>query len=163
LSVSNQRLSTYEKEFLVVLMAVDKWNNYFNRHPFIIQNDHKCLYHLQDQNMSNEMQRKAMIKFVGLQFKFQYKKGSDNKVVDALSRVAQAFSIQGTSAMVKVWIQEVINSYVVDDTAQSLLQELAVVSPNGLGFRSLLLSAPILQNICRLDFVLLISSCRTQW
>jgi hypothetical protein len=64
---------------------------------------------------------------------------------------------------VKVWIQEVINSYVVDDTAQSLLQELAVVNPNGLGFRSLLLSAPILQNICRLDFVLLISSCRTQW
>jgi hypothetical protein len=53
LSVSNQRLSTYEKEFLVVLMAVDKWHNYLNRHLFMIQIDRKSLYHLQDQNMSN--------------------------------------------------------------------------------------------------------------
>jgi hypothetical protein len=67
------------------------------------------------------MQRKAMVKLVGLQFKFQYKKGSDNKVVDALSRVAQTFSLHGTSVMVSIWIQEVINSYVVDDTAQKLL------------------------------------------
>jgi hypothetical protein len=31
LSVSNQRLFTYEKEFLVVLMAVDKCHFYLNR------------------------------------------------------------------------------------------------------------------------------------
>jgi hypothetical protein len=102
--VSNQRLSTYEKEFLAVLIAVDKWHSCLNRQPFIIQTDDKSLYHLQDQNLSNEMQRKAMVKLVGLQFKFQYKKGSDNKVADALSRVAQAFSIQGTSVVVPVWI-----------------------------------------------------------
>jgi hypothetical protein len=84
--------------------------------------------------MSNEMQRKAMVKLVRLQFKFQCKKGSDDKVVDALSRIAQAISIQGTSTVVKVWIQEVINSYVVDDTTHRLLQELAVVSPNDKGY-----------------------------
>jgi hypothetical protein len=80
------------------------------------------------------MQRKAMVKLVRLQFKFQCKKGSDDKVVDALSRIAQAISIQGTSTVVKVWIQEVINSYVVDDTTHRLLQELAVVSPNDKGY-----------------------------
>jgi hypothetical protein len=33
-----------------------------------------------------------------------------------------------------VWIQEVMNPYNVDDAAQKLLQELAVVSPNDKGF-----------------------------
>jgi hypothetical protein len=43
LSISNQRLSTYEKEFLAVLMAVDKWRSYLHRNPFIIKTDHQSL------------------------------------------------------------------------------------------------------------------------
>jgi hypothetical protein len=31
LSIANQKLSTYEKEFLAVLMAVDKWRSYLLR------------------------------------------------------------------------------------------------------------------------------------
>jgi hypothetical protein len=37
LSTTNQKLSTYEKEFLVVLMAVDKWRSYLHKNPFIIR------------------------------------------------------------------------------------------------------------------------------
>lgn len=33
-----------------------------------------------------------------------------------------------------LWIQEVINSYVTDEEAQTLLAQLAVHSPNELGF-----------------------------
>jgi hypothetical protein len=76
LSVANKKLSTYEKEFLAVLMAVDKWRSYLSRKPFLIKTDHKSLCHLQDQSMSTEMQRKAMVKLAGLQFKFQYKRGA---------------------------------------------------------------------------------------
>jgi hypothetical protein len=36
LSVANQKLSTYEKEFLAVLMVVEKWRSYISRHPFVI-------------------------------------------------------------------------------------------------------------------------------
>jgi hypothetical protein len=53
------------------------------RQPFLIVTDHKSLCHLQDQSLSIEMQRKAMVKLVGLQFKLQYKRGPDNKVADA--------------------------------------------------------------------------------
>jgi hypothetical protein len=74
LSVNNQRLSTCEKEFLAILMAVDKWRNYMSRQPFLIRTDHKSLCHLQDQSLSIEMQRKAMTKLAGLPFKLQYKK-----------------------------------------------------------------------------------------
>jgi hypothetical protein len=43
LSANNQKLSTYEKEFLAMLMVVDKWRTYISRQPFVIQIDHKSL------------------------------------------------------------------------------------------------------------------------
>jgi hypothetical protein len=79
------------------------------------------------------MQRKAMSKLAGLQFKLQYKRGPDNNAVDALSRVAHHFHVSSVSSIIPVWIQEILNSYVVDEEAQQLLQELALVSPNAQG------------------------------
>jgi hypothetical protein len=55
LSKTNQKLSTYEKEFLAVLMAVDKWRPYLMKVPFVIRTDHKSLCHLQDQSLSTDM------------------------------------------------------------------------------------------------------------
>jgi hypothetical protein len=69
LSIANQRLLTYEKEFLVVLMTVNKWRSYLGIQPFTIRADHKSLCHLQDQSLSTDMQRKAMTKLAVLQFK----------------------------------------------------------------------------------------------
>jgi hypothetical protein len=79
------------------------------------------------------MQRKAMVKMAGLQFKFQYKE-SDNKVSNALSRVGHIFMHHNTSAVVPVWIQEVLNSYAMDPLAQELVQELAITTPNTKGY-----------------------------
>jgi hypothetical protein len=66
LSKTNQKLSTYEKEFLVVMMAVDKWWSYLHRNPFIIRTNHQSLCHLQDQTLSTDLQKKAMRKLAGL-------------------------------------------------------------------------------------------------
>jgi hypothetical protein len=37
LSSSNQKLLTYEKEFLAILMVVDKWRTWLLRKPFVIK------------------------------------------------------------------------------------------------------------------------------
>jgi hypothetical protein len=74
---------------------------------------------LQDQTLSTDLQKKAMRKLAGLQFKFACKKGVDNKVTDALSRVGLYFN--AISAIVPVWIQEVVNSYHNDVDALTLL------------------------------------------
>ena len=66
LGVRNQRLSIYEKEFLTMIMAVDKWHSYLQRAPFVIVTDHKSLCTLGEQQLDTELQRKAMSKLVGL-------------------------------------------------------------------------------------------------
>jgi hypothetical protein len=115
-------------------MVVDKWRPYLLIQPFIIKTDHKSMCHLQDQTLSTDMQRKVMTKLVGLQFKLQYKKGPENTVADALSRVGQHFQSSVVSVVLPIWIQEVLNSYSVDPNAQKLLQQLVVHSPDENGY-----------------------------
>lgn len=130
----HKNLSIYEKEFLALIMAVEKWKPYLQRQEFQILTDHKSLAYLTEQNLHSEMQRKAMTRFMGLQFKIIYRKGKENLVADALSRVAHLHTIQVVSMVKPVWIQEILNSYTTDARAQQLLQELAVNSPNAAGY-----------------------------
>ena len=78
LGPTNQKLSIYEKEFLAIMMAVDKWRCYLQRCPFTICTDHKSLCHLNDQVLGTDLQQKAMTKLMGFQYTFQYQKGVDN-------------------------------------------------------------------------------------
>lgn len=48
LSEAHRSLSIYEKEFLALLMAVEKWRPYLSRQQFVIQTDHRSLCHLDD-------------------------------------------------------------------------------------------------------------------
>ena len=103
LGVASQKLCIYEKEFLAIMMAIDRWRSYLARAPFVIKTDHKSLCHLGDQNLTSDLQRKAMTKLVGLDFSIQYKRGVENTAADALSRVAHLFSVQTLSTSKPVW------------------------------------------------------------
>jgi hypothetical protein len=93
LGVMNRKLSAYEKEFMAVMLAVDKWRHYLQRGPFLILTDHKSLCSLSDQQLTTDLQRKAMEKLVGLQFQFRYKKGINNSAADSLSRVGHLMDL----------------------------------------------------------------------
>jgi hypothetical protein len=97
LGPSNKKLSIYEKEFLTIMMAIDRWRQYISRGPFVIKTDHKSLCHLEDQVLTTDVQKKAMPKLVGLQSNFQYNKGVENQDADALSRVGHVFALQSVS------------------------------------------------------------------
>jgi hypothetical protein len=81
-----------------------------------------------------DLQQKAMSKLVGLQFRFQYKKGAENSVVDALSRVGHLLSAISMSTCLPSWLQEVANSYETDLEAQELLTNRVVHSPDENGY-----------------------------
>lgn len=134
LGPKHQHLSIYEKEFLALIMAVEKWRAYLQRQEFIIRTDHKSLSYLTEQNLQSDLQRKAMTRMMGLQFKVVYKKGKENIAADALSRVGHLMALQAVSEATPLWIQEVLNSYYTDPEAQSLLQSLAIKSPDERGF-----------------------------
>lgn len=57
LSEQNKHLSIYEKEFLALILAVDKWRPYLQRQEFIINTDHRGLSYLQDQQLHSELQK----------------------------------------------------------------------------------------------------------
>jgi len=123
----NRGLSVYEKEYLAILLAVQKWRSYLQLREFIIRTDHQSLTHLTGQRLHTEWQQKALTKLMGLQYKVVYKKGILNGAADALSRKlnpdSQVFSV---STVQPVWLDKVVSSYAEDKSAQSLIQKLAL-------------------------------------
>jgi hypothetical protein len=55
---------------------------------------------------------------MGLQFQIVYKKGVENQVADALSRVGAMMELVVLSEVQPVLIQEILNSYVTDVESQ---------------------------------------------
>ena len=53
LSVKSQGLSTYGKECLTILMAVDHWHPYLQHSEFILKTNHKSLLHLDEQRVTS--------------------------------------------------------------------------------------------------------------
>jgi hypothetical protein len=53
----NQGLSTYEKEYLAIVMAVDQWRHYLLQNEFFIHTDQKSLIHLNEQRLHTPWQQ----------------------------------------------------------------------------------------------------------
>jgi hypothetical protein len=134
LRVKNKQLLIYEKEFLALIMDVDKWRSFLQRTEFEIRTDHKALSFLGYQKLHSELWRKAMTKMMGLQFRVVYKQGKDNMVDDALSRRVHLMAMTSVSEVQSLWIQEVLNSYTIDSEAQDWLARLSLQSPDELGY-----------------------------
>jgi hypothetical protein len=117
LSEKSRMLSIYDKEFLALLMVVERWCQYLQRAEFVIRIDHKALSFLNDQVLQSDLQKKSMARLMGLQYKIVYKQGKENIAADALSRVGHLMALQTLTEVKPLWVQEVLNSYVTDDEA----------------------------------------------
>lgn len=127
-----QGLSTYEKVFLALIMAVDQLRSYIQHSEFVIQTDHKSLVHLEEQRLHTEWQKKAFTKLLGMIYRIRYKKGSENHAADALSRQTheETLYVSTVSKCKPVWLEEVVQGYNTDVQAQKILTNLALL--NGL-------------------------------
>jgi hypothetical protein len=75
-----------------------------------------------------------MTRLMALQFKVVYRKSKENFAADALSIMNHLFVLQAVSVAQPVWLQEVLNSYTTDSTAQEILTRLAVNNLDQEGF-----------------------------
>ncbi|GJU93992.1 retrotransposon-related protein [Tanacetum coccineum] len=116
--------STYEKEFLAVIMALEKWRGYLLDRHFIIKTDHYSLKYLL--GITTPAQMKWLPKLMGFDYEVNYKKGVENAAADALSRVQNEGHLM--AAMVvsipTEFITRIEASWHTDDTLQPILSKL---------------------------------------
>lgn len=77
LGPKSRGLSTYEKEYLAVILTVQQWRYYLQHTEFIILTDHKSLTQLNEQRLHTPWQHKVFTKLLGLQYKILYRPGSE--------------------------------------------------------------------------------------
>lgn len=125
LAPKHQGLSTYEKEFLAIVLAVTKWRSYLLGNHFIIRTDHHSLKFLMEQKMLTPMQQKWLSKLLGFDYEIVYKKGIENKVADALSRVTNIdCSLYAMYTVASDLLLQLQTSWETDAGLQQLMQKI---------------------------------------
>lgn len=137
-SPRNMGLSTYEKELLAVVLAVNKWRGYLLGRPFVIKTDQEAIKHLLSQKITTLMQQKWLTKLLGFDYSIVYKKGKDNVVADPLSRLHEAqpdkhMKLMAVTLLIPQWKLELRNTWEQDPTYKDIITQLAV-KPSSDGF-----------------------------
>jgi hypothetical protein len=125
-------LSTYEKEYVAILLVIEHWRSYFHVGEFIIYTVQKSLAHLNEQRFHTSWQQYVFTKLLGTNYKVLYKKGIENRVVDALSRnpnhADDSLSCHALSVVQPKWLEEVVLSYESDAYSSDLMAKLLLDS-----------------------------------
>jgi hypothetical protein len=123
-------LSTYDKELVSLVTAVQKWHPYLLGHPFIVRTDHKSLKFLLEQRVGTIAQQRWISKLLGYDFVIEFKKGKENTVADALSRQSDHLSDQEDCSISLIsfptpsWVSDLKSSYLQDSFTTELLHTL---------------------------------------
>jgi hypothetical protein len=134
-------LSTYEKELLPLVTAVQKWQPYLLGHSFIIRKDRQALKFLLEQQVGTVAQQRWLSKLLGYNFVIEFKRGRDNKVADALSLQEEKcgsgqkeFFVSLISFPTPDWITELKSSYQSDQKTLDILVDLQMGTTTSCGF-----------------------------
>jgi len=122
LSSRLQALSTYEKEFMAVVLIVEKWRPYLLGRHFAIKTEHFSLKYSMEQKITTEFQSKWLSKLMGFDYEICYKKGKENVVADSLSRIPAAQIVAMTvSSVSSELLWSVKQSWEADDQIQGII------------------------------------------
>lgn len=83
-----------ENELLALVIVVHKWRTYVLGQSFVVKIDQEVLKFLLEQLVGTESQQKGVAKLMGYDFSIEYKKGKENRVVDALSQKMKIEELQ---------------------------------------------------------------------
>ncbi|KAL8126329.1 hypothetical protein AgCh_013571 [Apium graveolens] len=86
LGTKGQQKSIYEKELIVIVLAVQKWKYYLLGRHFVVRSNQQSLRFLTQHREINPEYEKWITKLLGYEFEIQFKPGAANRVADALSR-----------------------------------------------------------------------------
>jgi hypothetical protein len=119
-------MSTYENELFALVTAVQKWRPYLLGQPFVVRTDQQSLKFLLKQKVGTPFQQKWVTKLLGYDFTFEYKKGVDNRVADALSRREdwdEELTLSLLSILTPSWTVDLKQQYEEDEDLKQLLSQ----------------------------------------
>ncbi|GKE75023.1 putative mitochondrial protein, partial [Tanacetum coccineum] len=116
----------YEKEFMAVVAALEKWKGYLLDRHFKIKTDLFSLKYLLNQKLTTPFQLKWLPKLLRYDYEIVFKKGVDNVVANALSRVNQGAELLQTmfSSVASDVMDKIKASWQSDDTMRQLIKSL---------------------------------------
>ncbi|KAL5768771.1 hypothetical protein ACOSQ2_015554 [Xanthoceras sorbifolium] len=120
-------LSTYEKEMLALVMAMQKWRPYLIGRQFGVRTDHQSLKHLWNKKITTVAQQKWLYKLMGFDFVIEYNRGRDNLVADALSKQVEDEEISTLHAIsqpVPQWTKAVKEGVLKNSKMQDVAQRI---------------------------------------
>jgi hypothetical protein len=108
-------------------MAIQQWRPYLQHGEFAIHTDQRSLSMLSEQRLHTQWQQNVFSKLLGLQYRIVYKKGTENKAADALSRkTSHSSTCAAISSSTPQWLSDVLGSYQSDSAALDLISKLCI-------------------------------------
>lgn len=77
-SFSNRFKSTYDRELLALVLALQKWKHYLLGRHFFVKSDHCSLRYLLAQRVTTNEQQRLLMKLLPFDFTIVYKTGKEN-------------------------------------------------------------------------------------
>jgi hypothetical protein len=133
-------LLTYENELLSLVTVVQHWRPYLLGQTFIVRIDQQALRYLLDQQVGTVSQQRWVSKLFGFDFRIEYKRGHENKVVDSLSRIPESNSTQEHMSLSLIsfptpsWVLKLKASYLSDQHTTELPHSIQRGEPAPKGF-----------------------------
>ncbi|XP_071900987.1 uncharacterized protein [Coffea arabica] len=78
--------STYDKELMTLVRALQTWQHYLRPREFVLHTDHESLKHIKSQDKLSKRHARWITFIDSFTFVIKYKTGKTNVVADALSR-----------------------------------------------------------------------------
>ncbi|XP_071928097.1 uncharacterized protein [Coffea arabica] len=78
--------STYDKELMALVRALQTWQHYLRPREFVLHTDHESLKHIKSQDKLSKRHARWITFIDSFTFVIKYKTGKTNVVADALSR-----------------------------------------------------------------------------
>jgi hypothetical protein len=126
LGEKSAEMSTYEKEAMAIIEALKKGKYYLSEATLILRTDQQSLKYMGEERLVQGIQHKLMVKLMGYNYKIEYKKGKENREVDALSRRPQESQLMSISIAVPLWMNHVLSSYAQDEKCKELEAQLRI-------------------------------------
>ncbi|KAA0037029.1 transposon Tf2-1 polyprotein isoform X1 [Cucumis melo var. makuwa] len=79
LAVRDRAKLVYERELMVVVLAVQRWRSYLLARKFVVKTDQRSLKFLLEQRVIQPQYQKWIVKLLGYSFEVIYKPGVENK------------------------------------------------------------------------------------